>query len=574
MKHAAKIGTFVIASVIAACAATSSSESKPAAGNDPFDSVDQKLSPLATRCTFVAATGLMTVAIAANETAIIARGAADSSILQNGQACDNPVTATTLKKIAVTGTGNNVTLLLDFTNGYFALGTTSAATSGIAVDLGAGTGGKVAVKGTPAADSFVMGSTGGLGVAATMLLNADTNKDITLAGVESYVVSLGDGDDTFTASGNATAGGILNAPVAVYGGVGNDTFLQGAVATPGETISGGPGTDTLSYVARTTAVTVSIGTVGVSPDDGEALEVDDIVDVDVVIGGTGNDALSAGTLAATLQGGPGNDTLVGGAGNDTLNGGAGNDILRGGAGNDTMTGDDGDDRFDEETASNGGDSFTGGAGVDTVDYSQRTVALLVTMDGVAANDGEASELDNVKADIENILGGSGADNITGNLLNNSISGGLGNDVLAGGAGDDVFPCTVQSLFADGGAGPLVSDGTDTISGGAGVDKVDYSQRTAAMTISLDGTATSGESGENDTIGTDVENAEGGSAADTINGNASANELVGGAGIDTINGMGGDDTIEGGLGTDVIDCGAGFDITVGAGDTLAAGTCEL
>jgi len=59
------------------------------------------------------------------------------------------------------------------------------------------------------------------------------------------------------------------------------------------------------------------------------------------------------------------------------------------------------------------------------------------MDGVAADDGLAGELDNVKEDVENCNGGTAADSITGNALDNAIVGGAGTDTLLSGlAGDD------------------------------------------------------------------------------------------------------------------------------------------
>lgn len=556
MKQVGKVGTFIIAATIAACHTPESKSRTSLDLDDPLASMEQHLSPLATPCTFNPTTGLMTVTIAAGETAIIARSAADSAILQNGQSCDKAVTATTLKKISVTGSSGADTLLLDFTNGLFAVGTTSAASSGIAIDLGGGTD-KLAIKGTSSSDNFTMG-------ASSILLNTDANKDVTIAGVESVVVSLGDGDDIFSAAGGGAAGAVFGSAVSVFGGPGNDRFDQGSASTVSETISGGSGTDTVTYAARSAAVTV---TIGATANDGATSENDDVMsDVEVVTGGSGDDTLTAAAgLPATLNGGPGNDTLVGDSAADVLSGGAGNDVLRGKGGNDVLSGDDGDDTFDEETASNGGDVMNGGAGIDTVDYSARTVALTVTMDGVAANDGETAEADNVKADVENIKGGSGNDTITGNALSNVIVGGDGNDVLAGGAGDDVFP---QGAAAD---------GNDTISGGAGVDKVDYSGRSADITAVLDGTTASGDlaGSEADVLGADVENLEGGSGDDVLTGNASANELVGNAGDDTLNGLAGDDTIEGGADDDAINCGAGFDVHVGSvGTDTVNADCEI
>ena len=55
----------------------------------------------------------------------------------------------------------------------------------------------------------------------------------------------------------------------------------------------------------------------------------------------------------------------------------------------------------------------------------------------------------------------------------------------------------------------------------------YASRTAAVTVSLDGTANDGESGENDNVGADVESITGGKGNDTLTGNDLANQLSGG-----------------------------------------------
>ncbi len=75
---------------------------------------------------------------------------------------------------------------------------------------------------------------------------------------------------------------------------------------------------------------------------------------------------------------------------DSLAGGLGNDVFDGGA---------------------GADSFNGGDGIDTLGYSERTLPVTVTLDGIA-NDGSSGELDNAGATIENTLsGGSGDDKL-------------------------------------------------------------------------------------------------------------------------------------------------------------------
>jgi Ca2+-binding RTX toxin-like protein len=564
----------LLAAAAPACSGGAEPAKAPAVGSDdPFLAIEQELTPLASQCTFNTSTGVMGVAVATGETAIITRRAVDSAILVNGQQCTNPVTAATVKRINVVGTSGAQTVILDFTNGVFATGTTST-TSGIWVDLDAGAD-TFGVRGSTLADTFTFGTNAAAGGRKQVAVNADTNGDVFVTGTgsKSYIVAMGDGNDTVSFAGgsgqNLAAGNAaFGDRVTVYGGAGNDTFVQGAAASP-ETIHGGDGTDTVTYAARTAAVTVTIGA-GVN-NDGAAGEQDDITgDVEVVTGGTGNDNLTAHpTAGSTLNGGDGDDALVGGDGNDTLNGDGGNDTLRGGDGNDTLSGGDGDDTFDEGNAANGADVINGGRGTDTVDYSARTNALIVTMNGAAANDGESGENDNVRGDVENLIAGSGNDNITGNDLNNVLTGGDGDDTLNGGAGDDTFRMG------------SAADGADVIVGGAGVDTADYSQRSNALLCILNGNPGSGEAGEGDTLGTDVENLFGGSGDDDLGGNASANTITGGAGDDLINGYDGDDILEGGAPgnaeENILNCGNGdADIGMhqGSGSGAQKNNCEF
>jgi len=524
--------SFLLAAGMPGCAANES----PAVDNsDPVAAkLSEPLTALAGTCTFTPATGLMTVAVAAGETAIIGMRAADSAILQNGADCTstvapNPhvlVKSTTIKKLVVTGSAGVDHVILDFTNGLFAMGTSSTATSGIQIDLLAGVANTVGIRGTTGADTFTFGAS------ETLLLNTDAYKDVVVTAVggtvTEYTVSLGEGNDTFSASGGTGAAGAFAHTVTVYGGGGNDTFNEGAAITLSETLHGGGGTDVLNYTSRTGALTMILG--DVTATDGESGELDNLDDdIETVNGGSGNDTFSGTAAVHTFNGNAGNDTLLARATVD------------------------------------GAQVFNGGADVDTVDYSARSVAVVVTIDGVAANDGEALETDSIAADVENIVGSSVGDNLTGNVSNNRITGGDGVDIMNGGAGDDVFP---QGI---------VPDGADTITGGTGADTIDYSGRTASVVALLDGTALSGETGETDTLGVacvpvvagciDVENLWGGTANDTLTGNNSANELVGGLGDDTLNGGANDDVLEGGglAETNLLNCGTGDgDIAFGEG----------
>ncbi|HVW24622.1 MAG TPA: calcium-binding protein [Polyangiaceae bacterium] len=521
---------------------------------------------LATPCTFDPTSGVMTVTVESGETALIARRSTDSVITQNGDQCGNPARASSLKALHVTA-DSSTTVILSFAYGLYATGSATSPQSGIVVDMSSG--GDFELVGTSGNDTVTLG-TRGIGV------NADTVADITFPHGEpdSYTFSLGAGADTWTSDGGYGTGSTYTGgkPLAVFGGTGKDLFDEGASVTPNEEIHGEDDVDTVTFAKRSAMnpVTVTLG--GSNGDDGDnGGEADDIVDAEILIGGAGDDTMTAATdVAVTMSGGRGDDVLTGGSQVDVLNGEAGNDTLVGAGGNDTLNGGDGDDTFDEGTAANGGDVFNGGAGVDTVDYSKRAggVGVKITMDGLAANDGQAGiEGDNVKADVENAIGTDYNDLITGNALPNRIKGGKGNDQLNGGDNDDVFDEGDDLTSGD--------HDSDVIVGGKGIDTVDYSGRSAALTITLDGAADSGDQSvspkEADSL--DCENATGGSGVNTMTGNAAANWLMGGVSNDVIHGGDGDDTLDGGGGDDTLDGGNGADICFNGG----AGTrldCEL
>jgi Ca2+-binding RTX toxin-like protein len=174
---------------------------------------------------------------------------------------------------------------------------------------------------------------------------------------------------------------------------------------------------------------------------------------DTIYGLGGNDTIDGGVGNDVLSGGDGNDSIDGGTGNDTVNGQNGNDVLTGDSGNDSLNGGAGNDTLQGET---GADVFIGGTGTDTAKYSEKTKNLTIDIDN-KADDGAAGENDNIKADVENITGGSGNDKITGSSAANTISGGSGNDSISGGGGND-------KIYG--------YSGNDTLSGGAGNDALD------------------------------------------------------------------------------------------------------
>lgn len=121
--------------------------------------------------------------------------------------------------------------------------------------------------------------------------------DRIVAGKTSVTVRGGGGDDQITGSPAADT---------LDGGDGNDT-LDGALGA--DTISGGEGQDTVSYATRKIPVVVDVGR---GRGDGRKGENDGVLgDIERVIGGSGNDALtSAPGLAVTFNGGGGDDLIA------------------------------------------------------------------------------------------------------------------------------------------------------------------------------------------------------------------------------------------------------------------------
>jgi len=599
-------------------------------------------------CTFTAPT----MSITLNDTAIaLIQKGSDNTLMVNGYPCGSGTAPTnsTATKINITGSGNATgnTVIFDYSSVYYGTAPTSASTAnntsriGTFVTFSAETGASSSLKikglaSTSTGDTITIGKNSSSAYYGVSLGTSHPYTDINVLNASSFVVSMGPGNDTFSAAGNttiSTSGSSIytapvDLPVTVYGGDGNDTFLEGltppVALTAGEVIYGNAGTDVIDYSSRTTPVTVTVnqgtaaeygvdadgntvyggddGTITVAGDGSTTMvERDNIMDVDVIKGGSGDDSLfqdPTTTNATVIYGSAGSDIMAGGLGNDTLWGGTGNDTFlainsSGGDGNDIYVGED---------------------GTDTMSYAARSVAVTVTMDGVkggtTANptfttsntSGIPSvETDKVMNDVENLIGGSGNDILTGNALNNTVSGGPGNDTLYGMAGDDTL--------LDVSATSTIS-GADVFFGGTGSDTVVYydsntsTGRDASHPVSvyIDATADSGETNEGDTLMCDVENLTGtlgndtlyghtgplGAAtggcvdkvADATHGNTTTqthdNVISGGAGNDSLYGLDGDDILDGEAGTDNLYCGDGIDMCLDAGDcdSVRAHDCEM
>jgi Ca2+-binding RTX toxin-like protein len=253
-------------------------------------------------------------------------------------------------------------------------------------------------------------------------------------------------------------------------------------------LTGGGGTDTVSYAAAATAVIVNL-TTGTATGGGGA---DTLVGFTNIIGSNLNDTLTGDSGANTIDGGGGTDTMTyagssavsvslttgtntggdaagdvlvsienvtGSAGNDTIEGSGGNNVLNGGSGgNDTLS-------YANAAGPTGitislalvTAQVTGGSGTDTVTGFDNLIGSAFA--DKLTGDGNANL----------IIGGAGNDTINGGIGNDTISGGLGHDALTGGAGSDIF------VYTDADFGSTASDATlhsDTVTDYGAGDKID------------------------------------------------------------------------------------------------------
>ncbi|MGI9658498.1 MAG: calcium-binding protein, partial [Gaiellaceae bacterium] len=447
---------------------------------------------------------------------------------------------------------------------------------------------------TQGADTTIATCTG----AGLSRIDADTgdlDDTVSVSGAISMTLHAGSGDDTATGSdGNdaiygeagldtingGTGGDLIDGGAdddVLRGNEGDDILLGGAGIDqlegddgvdrldggPGaDTLNGGFGSDWVEYTSSSGPVTVDVSDPGLDGgiDDGAG---DQLSDLENIRGSAFADTLIGNNIPNEIDGGAGADSINGGTDQDIVSyatrttpvsvnlndsnpdggieDGAGDTLTgiegaRGGNGNDTLTGDSGPNTLDGQSGDDvlnglaGADYLVGGIGFDTADYSDRLVSIVADLDG-AADDGASGENDRIETDVEAILGGSGADVLNGNNGANTLSGGPGDDVLGGALGADV------------------------LIGGDGIDSVSYVTRTGDLTVTLDGVADDGETGEGDSVAADIENVTGGLGDDLIIGSAVANTLQGGPGDDILDGGGGADVLSGGIGVDTVDYSA-------------------
>jgi len=363
------------------------------------------------------------------------------------------------------------------------------------------------------------------------------------------------GDDTLSGGdGNDFLRGDAGAD-SLIGGAGNDTLDGGAITD----WIGGTDYNRASYDASTAGVTVNLGA-GAGIGNGTANDglggTDTLININQIYGSSYADSITGSSGASVFEqfeGGLGNDTMNGGVITDTLNqennnrvsyqnatgaisvdlaagtasGAAGNDTLinfsqvRGSGYNDTLFGSDSTltERFEGLA---GNDSIDGRGGFDDVAYDRSTSAVNVNLVTGTASDGFGGT--DTLSHIEGIRGSAYNDVLTGGLAANgtSVSDGL-TERFIGNAGND------------------------TIDGGQGYDRVDYTTSPTGVNVTLndtlDGSASDGFGGT-DTL-RHIEGVRGSAYNDTLTGSDSAAFEIfdGRAGNDQINGKGGIDRVD-------------------------------
>jgi Ca2+-binding RTX toxin-like protein len=487
------------------------------------------------------------------------------------------LTSTNVNKLNISGDSTNK-VVIDLLPGAFG-NIFSAATSGIVIS---GNNIAVGVRGSATANLVKMGqeALAGSSVAYYFELSGDAKPDLKVTGTAAgtLTLALADGADSFSAQGQSMAttslagtaftGDVTSATVFVYGGAGNDTLKgglgadtldggegndvfqtsAGSVSDGADVYVGGAGTDTIDYSGRTNAVVVSVAP---SYTNGwaEGINLFNVTAADTTtleyVAGTdpgtitfGSSATSATGILADINA----DTTFKAVAAASLN-------------------DRGELVVARTGATVGGMQITGGTAFTF------TASMTRANDGVAQlgsdpDDGFATERDDVRADIENITGGSGNDTLTGGKGHDTINGGAGDDnisggpatatcaddvdVLNGGDGDDVFAMGISTNCGD------------AVDGGNGKDIADYQMRTAGVAMINDALANDGEASEADKVLSTVEIMLGGAGNDTITGGTADDDLHGGPGNDLISGGAGGDTIVGGPGADTLLGGAGDD----------------
>ncbi len=368
--------------------------------------------------------------------------------------------------------------------------------------------------------------------------------------------------------------------------------LSGAIALKAEGIvdKGALGTDTLQSIEIIIANSAFVNTIDASDSLTNAVDVN-LAASFLILGDVTFDVYNFNNVEGSQLA----DQITGNEGINSLDGQGGDDLFFASLANDTIVGGEGIDTVDYSFVDSAitlqvqGIIFKANGETDTVQVEQ------IVANGSSSNliDASSSSTTPINIDLSQntltVIGLPSGDvtftvvnfaNVTGSQTDDLIIGDEGNNSLDGQGGDDLF---------------FASLANDTITGGVGVDTVDYSNLTTAITLKPAGIIDKGELGI-DTVSaerivgnSDYLNAIDSSTSTTssLNVDLASNSLtvfntpqgtlsftvenfsniIGSQLADSLkvddannnlNGSSGNDTLIGGLGADTLDGGAGID----------------
>jgi len=411
---------------------------------------------------------------------------------------------------------------------------------------------------------------------------------------------------SYTLGANVENGRInTSASASITGNSLNNVLTAGAGSN---TLNGGTGTDTASYSAAGSAVTVSLLSTGAQATGGSGS--DTLIAIESLTGSAYNDKLTGSNAGNTLNGGAGADTLTGGDGSDAYyvdssadqviesNASAasgGTDLVYSSLASYTLGTNLENGRIDTTasasitgnslnnvlTAGAGSNTLNGGTGTDTASYSAAGSAVTVSLVPTGAQATGGSGSDTLIA-IESLIGSAYNDKLTGSSAGNTLNGGTGADTLTGGDGNDTY-------YVDNGADQIIESNASAASGGTDLVYSSLASYTLGANVEngrINTSAVAGMTGNglNNVIraGAGNNTLDGGSGTDTVDyGSAgtaitvslasAAAQITGGSGSDTISlfenliGSAYNDTLTGGSGANDLTGAAGSDrLTGGAG----------
>ena len=230
---------------------------------------------------------------------------------------------------------------------------------------------------------------------------------------------------------------------------GGDDIIDIGVGDGPDVYDGGDDVDTLIYASTTLGVVIDLSLASNNA-TGIEIAVDQIANIENIVGGSGPDSITGSNADNNLKGGAGNDTLDGGSGVDTA-------IFSGLSASYSVTKTSAGYTVNDNVGSDGTDTLTN---IERLQFMDKTIAFNI--------DGKV------------VSGGAG---------NDTLVGGAGNDTLDGGAGLDT------ALFSGSKAGYTLTrtssgmtaasaaDGTDAL---INIERLQFTDKTLAF--DLDGNA--------------------------------------------------------------------------------------